>query len=94
MERARVQGTDRVMMIQMTGRLIQDVIRRAQLGGEHHFLFALAAVLPDRLRGAGVPGRNALRLPGLFAEFRADHRRAGRWIICGSWAAAGKARKN
>jgi len=26
MERARVQGTDRVMLIQMTGRLIQDVI--------------------------------------------------------------------
>ena len=26
MERARVQGTDRVMMIQMIGRLVQDLI--------------------------------------------------------------------
>ena len=31
MERARVQGTDRVMMIQMTGRLIQDGITTASL---------------------------------------------------------------
>jgi ATP-binding cassette, subfamily B, bacterial len=31
MERARVQGTDRVMMIQMTGRLIQEVITTAGL---------------------------------------------------------------
>jgi ATP-binding cassette subfamily B protein len=31
MERARVQGTDRVMMIQMTGRLIQEVITTVSL---------------------------------------------------------------
>lgn len=31
MERARVQGTDRVMMIQMTGRFIQDFITTASL---------------------------------------------------------------
>src|SRR3984957_369958 len=31
MERARVQGTDRLLMVQMTGRLIQDVISAASL---------------------------------------------------------------
>lgn len=31
MERARVQGTDRVMMVQMTGRFIQDAITTASL---------------------------------------------------------------
>ncbi len=31
MERARVQGTDRLLMVQMTGRLIQDIISAASL---------------------------------------------------------------
>jgi ATP-binding cassette subfamily B protein len=52
MERARVQGTDRVLMIQMTGRLIQEGITTASLAAGI-FLFSpwlllllLVAVLP------------------------------------------------
>jgi ATP-binding cassette, subfamily B, bacterial len=52
MERARVQGTDRVMLIQMTGRLIQDVIGALSLAlGIVFFspwllLFLIACVVP------------------------------------------------
>jgi ATP-binding cassette, subfamily B, bacterial len=52
MERARVQGTDRVMLVQMTGRLIQDVIGALSLAlGIVFFspwllLFLIACVVP------------------------------------------------
>ncbi len=52
MERARVQGTDRVMMIQMTGRLIQQVITTASLAASIFFfspwllLFLIVCVVP------------------------------------------------
>jgi ATP-binding cassette subfamily B protein len=52
MERARVQGTDRVMMIQMTGRLIQEGITTASLAvgifvfSPWMLLFLLVCVLP------------------------------------------------
>jgi ATP-binding cassette, subfamily B, bacterial len=52
MERARVQGTDRVMMIQLTGRLIQEGITTASLAvgifvySPWMLLFLLACVIP------------------------------------------------
>jgi ATP-binding cassette subfamily B protein len=52
MERARVQGTDRVMMIQMTGRLIQEGITTASLAAgifvysPWMLFFLLVCVLP------------------------------------------------
>ena len=52
MERARVQGTDRVMLVQMTGRLIQDVIGALSLAAGIIFfsplllLFLVACVVP------------------------------------------------
>ena len=52
MERARVQGTDRVMMIQMTGRLIQEGITTASLAAgiflfsPWMLLFLLLCVVP------------------------------------------------
>jgi ATP-binding cassette, subfamily B, bacterial len=52
MERARVQGTDRVMMIQMTGRLIQEGITTASLAvgilvfSPWMLLFLLVCVVP------------------------------------------------
>ena len=52
MERARVQGTDRLLMVQMTGRLIQDVISAASLAAGIIFfspwllLFLVVCILP------------------------------------------------
>jgi ATP-binding cassette, subfamily B, bacterial len=52
MERARIQGTDRVMMIQMTGRLIQEGITTVSLAvgififSPWMLLFLLACVVP------------------------------------------------
>jgi ATP-binding cassette subfamily B protein len=52
MERARVQGTDRVMLVQMTGRLIQDVIGALSLAAGIVFfspwllLFLIVCVVP------------------------------------------------
>jgi ATP-binding cassette, subfamily B, bacterial len=52
MERARVQGTDRVMMIQMTGRLFQEAITTAGLAAGIFFfspwllLFLIACAVP------------------------------------------------
>jgi ATP-binding cassette, subfamily B, bacterial len=52
MERARVQGTDRVMLVQMTGRLIQDVIGALSLAAGIVFFspwllfFLIACVVP------------------------------------------------
>ena len=52
MERARVQGTDRVMLVQMTGRLIQDVIGALSLAAGIIFFsplllfFLVACVVP------------------------------------------------
>ncbi len=52
MERARVQGTDRVMLVQMTGRLIQDVIGALSLAAGIIFfspwllLFLIVCVVP------------------------------------------------
>jgi ATP-binding cassette, subfamily B, bacterial len=52
MERARVQGTDRVMMIQMAGRLVQDLITTVSLAAGIFFfspwllLFLVVCIVP------------------------------------------------
>ena len=59
MERARVQGTDRLIMIQSAGRLFQEAITAASLAASI-FLFS--------------PWRNPLRIPWLLAKFPPDYR--------------------
>ena len=46
--------------------------RRGDAVGEHPVLLALAAVVADRRRGAGVSRREPLRVPRLCAEHPAD----------------------
>ena len=76
MERARVQGTDRIVMIQSTGQLIQQFVTTISLAGGIIFLspwilaVLIVCVIP------GVSGRNPLCVHGLFAEFQADARKA------------------
>jgi len=56
MERARVQGTDRVMMIQMTGRLMQEGITTASLAAGIFLFSPWMLFFSFRLRRARVFG--------------------------------------
>ena len=72
LERARVQATDRLGMIQAIGRLLQQGVTTDQPGRGDPCVLALAAGDSDRLRAAGVSGRKPLRVPGILAELPAD----------------------
>jgi len=72
LERARVQATDRLAMIQMLGRLVQQVITTITALVSIVYFFAVAAAAVDRRRAAGVRGREPFRLPRLCQEFPPD----------------------
>ena len=56
LERARVQATDRLGMIQQIGRLIQLVITTTTLIGHDYCLFALVDADADCGRASRIPG--------------------------------------
>ena len=94
MERARVQGTDRMVMIQSTGQLIQQIVTTISLAAGILFFSPWILSGPGGLRDSGVHGRNAFRVHGLFAEFPADARETRNGLPADRWAAARKARKS
>ena len=73
MERARVQGTDRLIMIQSAGTAVPGGHNSSQPGGEHFLLFSVASFRSHHLRRSGFPRRDPLRIPGLFAKFPPDY---------------------
>ena len=89
MDRARVQGTDRVMMIQMSGRLIQEVITTVSLAAGIFFFSPWLLFLSGGLRGAGVYGRDALCVSRLFAEFCANSGPAAAGLSADCWREQG-----
>ena len=74
LERARVQATDRIAMIQAIGTVLQQIIAAVSLAAGSVVVLAVAAGAAGRRRGAGVPGREPLRLSRLRAEHPADAR--------------------
>ena len=56
LERARVQATDRLGMMQAVGRVMQQMITTATLAVGHCCLFSLASAHPDCLRRPGLLG--------------------------------------
>ena len=93
LERARVQATDRLAMIQMLGRLLQQVITTITLSisiiyfSPWLLLLLIAGVLPAFW---GEP----FRVPRLCQELPPDTAYAANWIICACWAAARKRPRN
>ena len=72
LERARVQATDRLAMIQQMGRLIQQVGHRHRVLRGPRQVFAVAAAAADRRRHSRVSGREPLRVPRLRQELPPD----------------------
>ena len=72
LERARVQATDRIAMIQAMGAILQQVIAAVSLSAGSLLVLALAAAAARRCGRAGIPGRKPLRVSRLFAEHQPD----------------------
>ena len=70
LERARVQATDRLGMIQQIGRLIQLVITTVTLVCHDHCLFALADAFADCRCASGVSGESHFAFLGYAKNFR------------------------
>ncbi len=93
LERARVQGADRVGMIQESGLLVQQVVSTVTLAAgicviSPWILLALiVCVVPEFL------AETKFAFLG-YSLSVARRRRAAKWIICGSWVRAKKAPRN
>ena len=77
LERARVQATDRLAMIQQMGRLFQQVITTLVFSGcSGHGRIPLARASACPGRPAVVPWRDSLRVSGVCQELPPDSRQA------------------
>ena len=72
LERARVQATDRLVMIQQMGRLVQQVITTVDVFGGAGVGFAVAGAAAGVGCAAVVPGRDALCVSGICEELSPD----------------------
>ncbi len=72
LERARVQATDRLGMIQSIGRLIQQVVTHDRIFSLDRPFLSVAPVVAGRGSGSGISGRKSLRIPRLRQEFSTD----------------------
>ena len=72
LERARVQATDRLGMIQSMGRLIQQVITAVSLSVSILLYLALAAAAADRRCRPRISRREPFRFSGLCQELSPD----------------------
>ena len=93
LERARVQATDRLAMIQMLGRLVQQVDHYDHAVGLDHVFLAVADVAADRRSASAFLGESHFAFLGMP---RTSGRRpcAGNWTTCGVWAEAKKRPRN
>ena len=72
LERARVQATDRLGMIQQIGRLIQLVITTIDSVGHDHCLLAVVDADADCGSASRIPGREPFCFSGIRQEFSPD----------------------
>ena len=72
LERARVQATDRIAMIQAIGALVQQIDHGDQSVAQHLLVFALALAAAGCRGGAGISRREPLRISRIFAEYPPD----------------------
>ena len=72
LERARVQATDRLAMIQAIGRLVQQVVTTLSAVALHRSLLTLAVALAGGRPGSRFSGRESFRLSGLCQELPPD----------------------
>ena len=93
LERARVQATDRLAMIQQMGRLIPAGDHDAQLYAVPRLVLAVAGAAACRW---ACCRRSSARRHFAFLGYAKNFRQtpaSGRWTICARSAAAGKAAK-
>ena len=74
LERARVQATDRLGMVQQLGRLVAASHHHRDVGCQHPVIFSLAVAGVDCLRDSRIPGRKPLCVSRLCAGLPADAR--------------------
>ena len=72
LERARVQATDRLAMIQQMGRLIQQTVTASRIFGRTPLLLAISSSLARCRYHSRVSRREPLRVSYLRQEFPAD----------------------
>lgn len=92
LERARAQGVDRVQMLQVGGRLIQEVITTVSLAAA---IFIFSKLLLLGLIICVVPAFLGETHFG-FMNYSLSYRQTAgaSWIICACWAGPKKARRN
>ena len=73
LERARVQATDRLGMIQQMGRLFQQVITTVVFSAALALGFTVAGAAAHAWRATLVPWRDTLCFPGLREKLSPDH---------------------
>ena len=94
LERARVQATDRLAMIQQMGRLIQQTVTALAFSAVLIRYSPLLAASACGRHHSRVSRRKPLRVSHLCEELSGKRPCAARWITCARWAAARKRRKN
>ncbi len=90
LERARVQATDRLAMIQMLGRLMQQVITTITLSASIIYFSPWLLLLLDRRRAPRLSSGKATLPFSATPRISGRRRCGGSSITCGCWAAARK----